>query len=152
MGKKFIIKDADFSANAVAIELSPIDVTSLMSFVPNWDGVQDIYKSDRCSISPRFDISPYILQGYTKIRVTVVTSTSDPAGVFPFIAQKSTGEVSGGDYEIISAPAGYLAPGVYEKNLSDFSAANKYFGVNINTNNVGVYSNLSDYMTVEFIS
>lgn len=141
MGKNLIIKGADFSANAIPKE--DIEITSLLTLVKGVNGINLSEDAERAGLLPRFDISPYAEEGYTKIKV--VTKVN---GIISFLTNSEDASASGNIYQIAPTPpdTGYAPAGEYIATIEN--VIGYYFGVNIDLTTAGDLSNLSDYMSV----
>ena len=145
MGKKLIIKGADFSTNAV--DGNSINITELITtFVDNKHGVSGIKQTDRKAVYPRFSIEQYRQSGFRFISVNVKS-----LGCYPFVTSVGpTGDASGVKASFDNSET-YLTKGVYTLNLDDINPNQSfiYFGLNIDKSRADISSDsLSDYIEI----
>lgn len=143
MGKRLIIKDANFSANAIDRVIEDMDITSLLTFVKGINGASMSSNASRAGIRPRLDISSYMSQGYTKTKVVLKKN-----GITVFLGNSANKAVGEQHPQVIITDRGdgYGNAGTYINTIE--GGANVYVGCNINLTEAGDYENLSDYMSV----
>lgn len=147
MGKKLIIKGADFSTNAVAID-KKINITELITtLADNINGVLGDTASDRKAVYPRFSIEQYRQSGFRFISVNVKS-----LGCFPFVTSVGpTGDTPRNTKATFNNSEDYIPKGVYTLNLDDINPTQSfiYFGLNINKSLADISSDsLSDYIEI----
>lgn len=144
MGKKLIIKGADFSANGVLFPIN-INITKLITtFVDGINGVRGNENSDRKAVYPRFSIERYRQAGYSKISVNVKS-----LGCYPFITSIGPKGLVDNTTVINFDVSQYLSKGEYTLNFDDIDSSFIYFGLNIDKTQADISSNnLSDYIEI----
>lgn len=139
MGKKLIIKGADFSANG--IDSTMLNITNIFTLVDSFNGNTMASANGRKGVSPRIDLSSYKSAGYTKIKVVAKKN-----GCVCILTPTMGSIQNRQDTIYILGDSGvWGTAGTYIEDLDDTA---KYFGGNINKDEAGDYSNLSDYMDV----
>ena len=144
MGKRFIIKGADFSENAISQDTTTLNITSLMTFVDNIHGVSSNSSTSYKAVYPRFDLSEYMASGWATIQIVVKSE-----GCFPFVSPNKTGATNG-DYTVLVEGETYLPTGTYTFNLADARPGDVYFGLNIKKSQTTIEPSdeLSDYIEI----
>ena len=146
MGKKLIIKGADFSTNAVAID-KKINITELITtLADNINGVLGNAAPDRKAVYPRFSIEQYRQLGFRFISINVKS-----LGCFPFVTSVGPTGNAQTAKATFNNSKDYIPKGVHTLNLDDINPTQSfiYFGLNINKSLADISSdNLSDYIEI----
>lgn len=147
MGKKLIIKGADFSANCIPQEIVWTNITDRLTIQKGISGVTTAESSDENAVYPRFDVSEF----------SVIKFVIAKSGVGPFFSSMETGNTSAAaNREYLAAmfdarePSGtvYITPGTYEVNMADVGERLIYIGAKLYIPLAGDHDNASDYMEV----
>lgn len=149
MGKTLIIKNADFSTNAISCQIScQINITKFITtFVDSKNGVTSYDDSNRKAVYPRFSIEQYRQSGFRFISVNVKS-----LGCHPFVTSIGPTGNAESNRKTFDGSNGYIAKkGVYTLNLDDINPNQSliYFGLNIDKSQADISSDsLSDYIEI----
>jgi len=137
MGKKLIIKGADFSQNAISEEFN---ITNLLTVESGINGFSYANSGNRSGIIPRFDLSNYLTK-YTKIKIiTKITS------IF-FITEFLEGRANNAFFIPPIETLSFVPPGIYESTFENLGESQIYLGANVE----GLYDNINDVATIFLI-